>query len=270
MRCMNEESAEMIARFASLPMEVQRRLLRSVDVDATLSKSAGLYKTGTNTLITGWHDLIQSGTITMNGTFVSKCSNQIPCGDLLLSNGVSVIAPHAFEDCTSLTGLILPPSVTDIRNSAFDGCTRLGSITMYNSITHIGSRAFYNCSKLTSIILPPSVQRIGTEAFAKCTGMAYAILGPGVTTIGAGAFAECTELARMYIPTNVEEIGSMPFRDCPEMLLYCGVPEDMKRWSADWTHYAPDKALQVVYGLTRAEYESTIRHPAGNPANGGK
>lgn len=269
MHTLNEDSAEMIAKFANLPMEVQRRLLRNVDSDSTLSKSSGLYKTGTDELIIGWHELVHTGLINMNGTFVTKCSRQIPVGDLLLSNGASAILPEAFEDCTSLTSLIFPPSVVDIRNNAFEGCSRLGSVTFFNSVVSIGDRAFYGCSRLTSVILPASVQSIGKEAFAGCKGMAYAIISDGIREIGERAFYGDTNLTRIFFPTSVTQIGAFAIGANPDIKAFCAVPEDLKGWDPKWCYIDDKNKLDINYGYTRSQYEAKILTPAGNPRNGG-
>ena len=83
------------------------------------------------------------------------------------------IADRAFEECTSLTSMIIPNSVTEIGKWAFLYCTGLASITISNSVTSIGSGAFDNCSGLTSITIPDGVTDIGSGAFVNCSGLTY-------------------------------------------------------------------------------------------------
>ncbi|MEG2396674.1 MAG: leucine-rich repeat protein [Oscillospiraceae bacterium] len=72
-----------------------------------------------------------------------------------------------FENCTALTGIIIPNSVTSIGDSAFLN-TALTSIIIPNRVTHIGLWAFFGCKDLKSITIPDSVTYIGRLAFRDC------------------------------------------------------------------------------------------------------
>ena len=61
--------------------------------------------------------------------------------------------------------------VTSIQNSAFENCTTLTSIIIQNTTVSIGYYAFYNCTGLTSITIPSSVTRIENHTFYNCTGL---------------------------------------------------------------------------------------------------
>ncbi len=55
---------------------------------------------------------------------------------------VTKIGDFAFEDCSSLTSIMMPDGVTSIGSSAFSGCSSLTSITIGNGVTSIGDHAF--------------------------------------------------------------------------------------------------------------------------------
>ena len=55
-------------------------------------------------------------------------------------------------------------TVTALAESAFESCTTVTSLTLPPTIRSIGSHCFYNCT-LTTLLLPDSLHRIGDHAF---------------------------------------------------------------------------------------------------------
>ena len=51
----------------------------------------------------------------------------------MILNGVSSIASFAFENCTSLTNVIIPSSVTKINGVVFNGCPNLKSVYFWGN-----------------------------------------------------------------------------------------------------------------------------------------
>ena len=135
-------------------------------------------------------------------------------------NSVTSIGGYAFQGCTSLTSISIPPSVTSIGIYAFQSCTSLATITFTptSGVTSIGDFAFAGTA-ITSITIPNSVLSIGFNAFDLCSSLATATIGTGVTSIGSYAFYQCTSLTNVtFTPTSsVLTINAGAFRNCSSL-----------------------------------------------------
>ena len=197
-----------------------------------------------------------------NGTAsVSNCSTSF-AGTVTIPFSITVegtaytvtsIGERAFEDCTSLTEIIIPDSVTSIGNSAFYYCTKLTEIILPDSVTCIGNYAFRSCTSLTEIqvsennssyqsiegilfskdgtllhtypagkpdtsyIIPDSVTSIGNSAFWDCDSLTNAVIGNGVTSIGEDAFGSCDSLTHVTLGNGVTSIGEYAFYYCTKL-----------------------------------------------------
>lgn len=105
--------------------------------------AAGLYETGTATLIKDWDTLIADGDITVSGTTITGYSGD--AGDLIISKKVTTIGNEAFNNCTGLTSVTIPSSVSSIWYNAFRFCDALTEITFNHTegdFIDIGAGAF--------------------------------------------------------------------------------------------------------------------------------
>ncbi len=81
------------------------------------------------------------------------------------------IGESAFEDCTSLTSVVIPNGVLYILNGTFKNCTSLTTVTMHPNIIYIGDSSFENCTALTGIEIPQKLAYLGTSAYKNCVSV---------------------------------------------------------------------------------------------------
>ena len=176
-----------------------------------------------------------------------------------LPDSLTKIPMQMFQGCTSLTSIKIPDNVTYIGGGAFRECRNLQSINIPNGVTSTGEAVFVNCRKLTSITLPDSLTKINSSMFENCQGLTSIIIPDSVTVVYYSAFQYCRNLTSIYIPSSVTSIdlsGSVgtTFYDCsPNLKIYCEASEAQ----SGWTGYSNGK-LDIVYGVTRVEYEALI------------
>lgn len=138
------------------------------------------------------------------GTAFETCSEERPAvigslvvsgagcsGEVRLWEGITGIAPYAFERNRTITKVILP-----------------------ESLDRIGEGAFWGCDSLAEVVFPQGKCRVQARAFEKCAALREADVR--VTQLGAAAFACCFSLARV----RIEGISVLPerlFEECREL-----------------------------------------------------
>lgn len=82
--------------------------------------------------------------------------------ELEIGEGITCIGEGVFENCKSLTKVILPASVKIIRQNAFAGCTALKTVITPDTLKEVEYQKT-NGSKTTSFDLTPSDLTNGSE-----------------------------------------------------------------------------------------------------------
>lgn len=180
-------------------------------------------------------------------------TNNIPSSlkTIILSEGLTYIAPSAFANLSRITDIYLPSSLTRIGKGAFTGCSALQNIHISDlasfcaiyieqgtllwggknlflggtlvtdlvvpeGVVSLGN-GFNDYDNLTSVVMPDSVLNIGDNAFYACEYLNNVVLSKNLVTIGGSAFRQCTRLNNVVIPDTVRSIGERAFENCKSL-----------------------------------------------------
>ncbi|MBO5359478.1 MAG: leucine-rich repeat protein [Clostridia bacterium] len=172
----------------------------------------------------------------MCGASVAKivgCSEK-KAGEIVIDHQVGYyyffdINDNAFNNCDSLTSVLISGFIYFIGDSAFYDCDNITSFSFTNTseLLTIGDNAFYSCDSLTRMLIPYTTTSIGSGAFADCKSLEYVHIPASVTDIGSNILSGtsahiCSETADCYAKTYAENNG-IEFRicngDCPSANL---------------------------------------------------
>lgn len=139
--------------------------------------------------------------------------------------GVTFLGTHqtsagygAFDGCTNLEYLTLPPSCVDLRVQALANCTSLKRVNGFEHVKTIRNRMATNALLSQDLNLASVEGEIGFAAFAntgitgisslgKCTSLA------NTNSSGSGVFDKCKSLKSVVIPESLTSIGGCAFMD---------------------------------------------------------
>ena len=86
----------------------------------------------------------------------------------LIPAEVKIIGTGAFDNCHSLTEVVIPNGVRTIESWAFDECPKLFSIVIPDSITNVEEDAFVDCNELDTVSVPSTANIDWHDVFAYC------------------------------------------------------------------------------------------------------
>lgn len=71
----------------------------------------------------------------------------------------------AFQDCITVSSIVIPNGITAIQDNAFQGCTALTTVTIPASVTLLQNCAFDNCPNLQSVYFDGDAPKTGNYVF---------------------------------------------------------------------------------------------------------
>jgi hypothetical protein len=133
----------------------------------------------------------------------------------------AVIGSYAFQNCSSLVQMSLPPALKTISPYAFDGCSKLASLDLPGTLESVGTYAFRNCTSLEAFNWPnaPEGAILGQYAFSGSRSLRSVILPPSLTSIGVETFADCKSLESINLPQSLTGIGNRAFQNCISLTM---------------------------------------------------
>ncbi len=134
---------------------------------------------------------------------------------------VTEIGDVAFNNCKSLSGIVLPTNLIVIGGGAFEG-SGLTSINVPKTVSDIQNYAFKECTSLQTVIMnynnaviesPTNGAyvykcRVRKAVFEGDTSLNYVSLSENVCEIEEYAFRRCSSLASLTLPERVTRLGS--------------------------------------------------------------
>ena len=173
-----------------------------------------------------------------------------------LANG-AVVAPYAFESCTKLSQLALPPAcaITDIVTPTSppagipSGCfhsSGIKRVTLGEETVFLGHRAYENCKQLTQVdISRTRLDLLHMHAFSHCPSLQEITLPPSLREIRAEAFG-CTALSSLVLPTHLRCIGHRAFGGCSNLACLTYRRSKKTTWRRPYAAYNAFKACHAL------------------------
>ncbi len=134
---------------------------------------------------------------------------------VVIEEGVTNIAPHAFSRLPNAKTITIPSSVKAIGHQAFDG-SGFQKIIIPDSVTSIEEAAFICCYDLESVQLPKNIKDIPDAMFGTCRSLKEISIPQTVKTIGDFAFTDCAKLEKVHWEgkSKIQKIGQEAFAVC--------------------------------------------------------
>jgi uncharacterized protein YjdB len=178
----------------------------------------------------------------------SACS-----GDVVIPEGITIIAEDAFYWNRDITSVTFPDTVEIIGGNAF-GYTTIKSVNMGNGVRVIGWYAFYGCYELEDVTLSSNLKIIDIGAFWG-SSISELTLPEGLEIISRNAF-HYSDLETIKIPDSVTKIEEGTFSYCRSLktVILPSTIQSIERYAFD------DSAIEsLIIPSTKTEIDSNAR-----------
>lgn len=160
------------------------------------------------------------------------------------------IGSSAFEDCTGITSVSIPPTVAEVGSAAFCNDDKLKAVYIedlkawcdiefssmsYTNPLEYAHNLYLNDELLTDIVIPDGVTKIGNIQFFGCNMESVAV-PEGVATVGTFAFGRCKNLKTVILPSSLEALQNGAFISC-ESIESIDIPENVTKLADDVFNY---------------------------------
>ena len=215
-----------------------------IPAENTENRLAGLYKTGTNTLIYSWDELVEMGAITNNKatgngyeTSTSDDIIKLLSGDLQLPTNITSVPSYAFRKCRNLTGLIIPKEITYIGTEAFyqtgiktlvsygktsfsDSLESLKLNNIYYDSVESMLQSSWSIYSWTDSVLGHSYMipiEDFTNIYINGELLEHLVVPEGITSIPSAILAKYSKLKTVELSSTVTTIGAGSFEGCKSL-----------------------------------------------------
>ena len=160
--------------------------------------------------------------------------------ELQYFTNLTTIGDNAFDGCTALTSIAVPPSLTRVKTGAFNNCTSLSKVIVSDIAAWCGiiydikapweplgdfplGLALHLYSdentEITEVVIPEGVTRIEPLAFRDAKHVTSVTIPNSVTYIGVQAFCGMERLSSVNLPQNITalDLDTYAFKDCPAL-----------------------------------------------------
>lgn len=178
--------------------------------------------------------------------------------EIELSESLTTLDSHAFQNCTSLVSIKIPDKITKISYGTFESCSNLQFVSFPSTLTLIEERAFYE-TDLSEIDIPGSVENIKENAFCRNENLKKVTFNEGLVKIESYSFLGCKSIESIVFPSTLRTIGYSGFADCTN-LKQISLNEGLVCIESE--------AFSGCTGLTDIVLPSTLEYCKGGAFNG--
>ena len=206
--------------------------------------------------------------------------------ELKYFTGLTTIGDNEFYKCTSLTNIILPPTITRINGWGLCNCSKLEHIDLPEGLLTIGQAAF-NGTGLKTLFIPKNVSSIGTNITGNANSLQSIVVDEanttydsregcntlikksnntviagcknsripeGVVGIMQSSFYYNSTLKSIELPSTLTSIGSSAFYFCTGLTSVVSKAETPPTLESTYAFYSLSNCVLTVPNGTKQAY----------------